>query len=91
MLLRIYLAVLAFVSFLTYIVYGVDKRRAVEGKWRIPEKVLLSMSFLGGAVGGYLAMKTLRHKTKHWYFYAINILGIAWQVALLGYLIILEL
>ena len=91
MLLRIYLAVLAFVSFLTYIVYGVDKRRAVEGKWRIPEKVLLSMSFLGGAVGGYLAMKTLRHKTKHWYFYAINILGIAWQVALLAYLIILEL
>lgn len=91
MLLRIYLAVLAFVSFLTYIVYGVDKRRAVEGKWRIPEKVLLSMSFLGGAVGGYLAMKTLRHKTKHWYFYAINILGIAWQVALLVYLIILEL
>ena len=91
MLLRIYLAVLAFVSFLTYVVYGVDKRRAVEGKWRIPEKVLLSMSFLGGAVGGYLAMKTLRHKTKHWYFYAINILGIAWQVALLVYLIILEL
>ena len=91
MLLRIYLAVLAFVSFLTYIVYGVDKRRAVEGKWRIPEKVLLSMSFLGGGVGGYLAMKTLRHKTKHWYFYAINIWGIAWQVALLVYLIILEL
>ena len=91
MLLRIYLAVLAFVSFLTYIVYGIDKRRAVEGKWRIPEKVLLSMSFLGGAVGGYLAMKTLRHKTKHWYFYAINILGLAWQVALLAYLIILEL
>ena len=91
MILRIYLAVLAFVSFLTYIVYGVDKRRAVEGKWRISEKVLLSMSFLGGAVGGYLAMKTLRHKTKHWYFYAINIFGIAWQVALLVYLIILEL
>ena len=91
MLLRTYLVALAVLSFITYIVYGVDKRRAVEGKWRIPEKVLLSMSFLGGAVGGYLAMKTLRHKTKHWYFYAINILGIAWQVALLVYLIILEL
>ena len=91
MLLRTYLVALAVLSFITFIVYGVDKRRAVEGKWRISEKVLLSLSFFGGAVGGYLAMKTLRHKTKHWYFYAINILGIAWQAGLLVYLIILEL
>ena len=91
MLLRTYLVALAVLSFITFIVYAVDKRRAVEGKWRISEKVLLSLSFFGGAVGGYLAMKTLRHKTKHWYFYAINILGIAWQAGLLVYLIILEL
>ena len=91
MLLRTYLVALAVLSFITFIVYAVDKRRAVEGKWRIAEKVLLSLSFFGGAVGGYLAMKTLRHKTKHWYFYAINILGIAWQAGLLVYLIILEL
>ena len=91
MLLRTYLVALAVLSFITFIVYGVDKRRSVEGKWRISEKVLLSLSFFGGAVGGYLAMKTLRHKTKHWYFYAINILGIAWQAGLLVYLIILEL
>ena len=91
MYLRIYLAILTVVSFVTFLVYGIDKRRAVEGKWRIPEKVLLSLSFFGGAVGGYLGMKTFRHKTKHWYFYAMNILGFAWQVGLLVYLIILEL
>lgn len=91
MLLRIYLCVLGIVSLITFIIYGVDKHRAVEGEWRIPEKVLLAWSFFGGGVGGYLAMKAFRHKTKHWYFYVINILGIIWQVGLLVYLIILEL
>ena len=91
MYLRIYLAILTVVSFLAFLVYGIDKRRAVEGKWRIPEKVLLAWSFFGGGVGGYLAMKAFRHKTRHWYFYVINILGIIWQVGLLVYLIILEL
>ncbi|MBO5736652.1 MAG: DUF1294 domain-containing protein [Clostridia bacterium] len=91
MYLRIYSTVLLVVSFLAFLIYGIDKRRAVEGKWRIPEKVLLSFSFFGGAIGGYLGMKAFRHKTKHWYFYAINILGLAWQVGLLVYIIILEL
>ena len=50
-----------------------------------------SLILFGGAIGGYLGMKTFRHKTKHWYFHAINILGIAWQVSLLAYLILLEL
>ena len=86
MYLRIYLAILTVVSFLAFLVYGIDKRRAVEGKWRIPEKVLLSLSFFGGAIGGYLAMQTVRHKTRKWYFHFVNIIGIIWQAALLGYL-----
>ena len=88
---RIYVAILAVVSFLTYVLYGIDKRRAMEGQWRISEKTLLAFSLLGGALGGYLAMKTLHHKTRHWYFYAVNIVGMLWQVCLLVYLIILEI
>ena len=89
--LRIYVAILAVLSFLTYVLYGADKRRAVEGQWRISEKTLLAFSLLGGALGGYLAMKTLRHKTRHWYFHFANIVGILWQVGLLVYLILLEI
>lgn len=73
----------AIISVITLITYGIDKAKAISGAWRIPEKVLLGLSFFGGAVGGGLAMLLLRHKTRHWYFAAVNILGVLWQGALL--------
>ena len=60
--------VFAIISLITFILYGVDKRRAKRGKWRIPERVLIGFSLLGGGVGGWLGMKLFRHKTRHWYF-----------------------
>lgn len=81
-------ALLAFaaLSLLAFILYGVDKRKAKRGLWRIPEKTLLLTSFLGGALGGLAAMQIFRHKTKHWYFYAVNLIGLAWQIGLVIYL-----
>ena len=73
-------------SFVTLIIYVVDKVKAVRGGWRISEKTLLFCSFLGGAVGGYLAMYLARHKVRKWYFHAVNILGLLWQVGLLAYI-----
>ena len=52
----------------TFTVYGIDKRKARRGAWRIPEKTLFLLPLLGGSVGALLAMKVFRHKTKHWYF-----------------------
>ena len=68
----IYILVL---SFITFIIYGADKARAQRGLWRIAERTLLTLSLLGGALGGLAAMYLFRHKTKHWYFYAVNILA----------------
>lgn len=82
----LYAAFLAATSLITFLLYAVDKKRAVDKKWRIPEKTLLSASFFGGAVGGYLAMQIVRHKTRRWYFHAVNLLGLAWQIGLLAYL-----
>ncbi|MBN8236894.1 DUF1294 domain-containing protein [Halobacillus kuroshimensis] len=48
-----------------FILMGVDKKRAREQKWRIPEKQLWLAALLGGAFGGVLGMKVFRHKTKH--------------------------
>lgn len=80
----IYGILLAVISAVAFILYGADKGRAKRGAWRIPEKVLLGFSFFGGAPGGLLGMLAFRHKTRHWYFWAINLLGIAWQAALFG-------
>ena len=81
-----YLIYLALASFLAFVLYANDKRKAVKGKWRTKESLLLGVSFFGGAVGGLLAMYLVRHKTKKWYFTAINLLGLAWQIALAVFL-----
>ena len=59
---------LAVINLLTFIVYGVDKRRARRGKWRVPEKTLFLLPLLGGSIGALLGMRVFHHKTKHWYF-----------------------
>ena len=78
--------IFAVMSLVTLILYQSDKSKARKGQWRIPEKTLLLCSFFGGAIGGLAAMSLFRHKTKHWYFWAVNIIGLVWQVALLGFL-----
>ena len=81
----IYGAYLVLLSLITFIAYGVDKRKAEKGKWRTKEKTLLFLSLFGGAFGGYPAMQIFRHKTKkeHWYFTFVNILGLIIHIALL--------
>lgn len=85
----IYLVALSICSLVTFILYVVDKKRAIDKAWRIPEKVLLGFSFFGGAVGGYFAMELVRHKTRRWYFHVVNLLGILWQGGLLVYLLMI--
>ena len=70
-------------SVIAFILYKIDKNKAQKGKWRIKETTLLGVGFFGGAVGAIAAMKIFRHKTKHWYFWAVNIVGLAVQAAVL--------
>ena len=85
LVLIIYGSYLVLLSFITFIAYHSDKKKAEKGKWRTREKTLLLLSFFGGAFGGYPAMLIFRHKTKgeHWYFTAVNWLGIIIHVTLL--------
>ena len=56
---------LVIINVMTFIVYGVDKRKAKQSKWRIRESTLLGLAAIGGSIGALLAMKILRHKTLH--------------------------
>ena len=51
-----------------FMLMSADKERAKANAWRIPEKTLLGVAALGGSLGVLVAMNSLRHKTKHWYF-----------------------
>ena len=84
----IYIAVLAVMSFIALLAYFSDKRRAKKGKWRISEAFLLALGFFGGAVGALLGMNLFRHKTKHWYFWAVNILALILQAGAAIYIYI---
>lgn len=50
---------------IAFCAYGLDKRRAVRGEWRISERTLLLLAFFGGAAGAFLGMKVFHHKTRH--------------------------
>lgn len=53
---------------ITFLLFGIDKRRAIRHMRRIPESTLLLCSFLVGAFGGLLAMPCFHHKTRKWKF-----------------------
>ena len=84
--LQIFLICCAFMSLLSFILYGQDKLRARKNRWRIRESVLLGTAFLGGAVGALLGMELFRHKTKHWYFWVVALLGLIWQIGVAVFL-----
>jgi len=84
---RYYLMFLAVMSVIAFLLYGADKRKARNGRWRIRESTLLLTGFFGGAVGALLGMQLFRHKTRHWYFWLVNLLGLLVQAAV-AYLIV---
>ena len=52
------------INFVTFIAYGVDKRAAQTGNWRISENNLHALEFLGGWAGALLGQKLFHHKSK---------------------------
>ncbi len=54
-----------------FLLYGIDKWCAMNNKWRISERTLISVAFFMGALGAILGMRTFRHKTKKKMFSAL--------------------
>lgn len=56
------------INIISFIVMGMDKRKAQKRAWRIPESTLFVLAIIGGSIGSILGMHLFHHKTRHWYF-----------------------
>ncbi len=54
----------ALINLLSFSLFGIDKHYAAVGHFRIPERVLLLVTAIGGALGSFAAMHLFRHKTR---------------------------
>lgn len=85
-MLNITIYYLGLINIISFMVYGIDKLKAKQGKWRIPEATLLLLAIIGGSIGAWCGVKVWHHKTLHKKFrYGIPLI-IAIQIAMVLYL-----
>jgi len=53
-----------FLSMLAIMLYGLDKKHAITGQWRIPEIYMHVIEVMGGWPGALLAQNDFRHKIR---------------------------
>jgi len=75
------------IGVVTFFVYAKDKRAAINGNWRVPEKTLHIFSVVGGWLGALIAQDKLRHKTQkqpfraiYWLTVVINVAAFVWTL-----------
>lgn len=67
----------------TFLVMLEDKKRAINQRFRIPEKVLFLLTILGGSLGILAAMRFIRHKSNKNSFKMTIALIVMLQISLL--------
>ena len=75
------------VNIITFLAMFIDKKKAEKGAWRIKESTLLTLSLIGGSIGGIAGMYTFRHKTKKARFWLGMPVILVLQIALVIYFI----
>ena len=82
------LVYLVVINIAAFIMYGIDKKRAASGRWRISEVTLLGIAFAGGSIGALLGMRCFRHKTRHCKFRILVPLFLLLHVAVVWIMVI---
>ena len=65
---KVLLIYFGIINFVAVVMFAIDKVNAAEHRSRIRIVTLLGVAFIGGSVGGLMAMYLLHHKTKKDYF-----------------------
>ena len=82
-LIHITLIYLIVINIVAFFVYGIDKWKAKNSKWRISEATLLILAIIGGSIGALLGMRIWHHKTIHKKFkYGLPLILLA-QIAII--------
>lgn len=55
-------------NILGFALMGIDKWKAKNHAWRIPESTLFIIAVIGGSIGSIIGMHVFHHKTRHRYF-----------------------
>ena len=75
-----YIVYMVFMSLISFILFAIDKKKAIKGKERIKEKTLLLSTIINGAMGSFLARIICRHKTDKIYFTITIYLSLLFQL-----------
>lgn len=81
----IYLICINLIGFLAMFI---DKKKAENGSWRIQERTLITIAFIGGSIGGLIGMYTFKHKTQKPRFKIGFPLILIIQIAIIIYLLV---
>ncbi len=66
----------------TFLMGALDKWKAVHHRWRVPERVLMILSLVGGCFGMMIAMQVFHHKTRKLKFRFVYLFCLIWIVIL---------
>lgn len=75
------------INIITYILYGIDKKKAEKGKWRVPEATLILFAAIGGSLGALCGMTHFHHKTKKIKFFLGVPLILILQITILVFIL----
>ena len=84
---KVLLIYFGIINFVAFVMFAIDKVNAAEHRSRIRIVTLLGVAFIGGAVGGLMAMYLLHHKTKKDYFTVGILLIMIMQVVVAFYIL----
>ena len=64
-MIKLALTYLVLINLIAFAAFGIDKWKARNNAWRIPEATLFLLAIIGGSIGAKLGMHVWHHKTKH--------------------------
>lgn len=75
------------INVIAFFIVGIDKRKSIMKKYRIPERTIFLFSLFGGSFGTLIGMFIFHHKTKKMKFligipflFVLNILIIVYLI-----------